>query len=41
MSQELPFPTHGILAVSGVRQSKLDRYGAVFLDAIAEFEAGI
>ncbi|GGB47623.1 ATP-dependent DNA helicase RecQ [Roseibium aquae] len=34
-----PATPAGLLDVSGVGQSKLERYGAVFLDAVAEFEA--
>jgi len=34
-----PATPDGLLDVSGVGQSKLDRYGAAFLDAVAEFEA--
>ncbi len=37
MARERPETPDGLLAISGVGQSKLERYGAAFLDVIGEF----
>ena len=38
MVDRLPHSEREMLAVSGVGQAKLGRYGQLFLDAIAEWE---
>lgn len=38
MARERPETPDGLLAISGVGQSKLERYGAAFLDVIGTFE---
>ncbi|WP_430514086.1 DNA helicase RecQ [Pannonibacter phragmitetus] len=36
-----PVTSHALLAVSGVGQSKLDRYGSQIIDLVEAFEAGV
>ena len=36
-----PVSADALLAVSGVGQTKLDRYGEAFIDLVEAFEAGV